>query len=121
MEGNDYLLSLQTLQALSHRILKEMNVAKDAAKEKMAGAKRKAAKIKNANQASEVGIVLRTPMKHSSTPIWGTQLSARSHGLEHVDLIPPLITKLFIHEKFVPFDKSLLQCNACQDHCRLQN
>ena len=45
---------LQTLQALSHDILEGMNAAEAAAKEKTAEAKKIAAEIKSANQASEV-------------------------------------------------------------------
>ena len=75
--GDDEPSSLQTLQALSHRIVEEMNVAEDAAKKKTAEAKRKAVEIQSANQASEAGLGLRTPTKRSSAPILGAQPSAR--------------------------------------------
>ena len=75
--GDDNPSSLQTLQALSHVILEEMNTAEDAAKKKAAEAKRKAVEIQSANEASEAGLGLRTPTKRSSAPILGAQPSAR--------------------------------------------
>jgi hypothetical protein len=75
--GDDNPSSLQTLQALSHKIFEEMNTAEDAAKKKTAEAKRKAVEIQSANQASEAGLGLRTPTKRSSAPILGAQPSAR--------------------------------------------
>ncbi len=92
---NDHRTPLQTLQALSHGILEGMNAAEAAAKEKTAEAKRKAAETKSANQASEVELGLRTPMKRSSAPFLGVQPSARrshAHVSVDVDLTSPLAT-----------------------------
>ena len=84
---DDHRTPLQTLQALSHGILEGMNTAEAAAKEKTAEAKRKAAEIKSANQASEVELGLRTPMKRLSSPLLGVQPSARrSHAHASVDV-----------------------------------
>ena len=52
-------------------------MAEDAAKKKIAEAKRKAVEIQNANQALEAGLGLQTPTKRSSAPILGAQPSAR--------------------------------------------
>jgi hypothetical protein len=92
--ADNHCTPLQTLQALSHGILEAMNAADAAAKEKMAEAKRKAAKIKRANQALEVGLGLRTPTKRSSAPLLGVQPSAPSHAhiSVDVDLTSPLAT-----------------------------
>jgi hypothetical protein len=84
--GDDHRTPLQTLQALSQGILEGMNVAEAAAKEKTAEAKRKAAEIKSANQALDVGLGLRTPTKRSSAPLLGVQPSARSHAHISVDV-----------------------------------
>jgi hypothetical protein len=84
--GDDHRTPLQTLQVLSHGILERMNTSEAAAKEKTAEAKRKAAKIKSANQALEVGLGLRTPTKRSSAPLLGVQPSARSHAHISVDV-----------------------------------
>ncbi len=84
--GDDHHTPLQTLQALSHGILEGMNAAEAAAKEKTAEAKRKAAKIKSANQALEVGLGFRTLTKRLSAPLLGVQPSARSHAHISVDV-----------------------------------
>ena len=93
---NDHCTPLQTLQALSHGILEGMNTAEAATKEKTAEAKRKAAEIKSANQASEVELGLRTPMKCLSAPLLGVQPSARSRAqhanVDVVDLSSPSAT-----------------------------
>ena len=83
---DDHRTPLQTLQALSHGILEGMNEADAAAKGKKAEAKRKAAETKRANQASEVELGLRTPMKRLSAPLLGVQPSARSHAHVSVDV-----------------------------------
>ena len=83
---DDHRTPLQTLQALSHGILEGMNEADAAAKGKTAEAKRKAAETKSANQASEVELGLRTPMKRLSAPLLGVQPSARSHAHVSVDV-----------------------------------
>ena len=83
---DDHHTPLQTLQALSHGILEGMNEADAAAKGKTAEAKRKAAETKSANQASEVELGLRTPMKRLSAPLLGVQPSARSHAHVSVDV-----------------------------------
>ena len=86
-----------------------MNAADAAAKEKTAEAKRIAAEIKSANQALEVELGLRTPMKRLSAPLLGVQPSARNHA-QHVneavvDLSSPLATvrpELSMREIFFP-------------------
>ena len=94
---DDHRTPLQTLQALSHGILEGMNTAEAAAKEKTAEAKRKAAEIKSVNQASEVELGLRTPMKRLSAPLLGVQPSAQcSHARASVDVdltLSPLSTR----------------------------
>jgi hypothetical protein len=101
---DDHRMPLQTLQALSHGILEGMNKADAAAKLKTAKAKRKAAETKSANQALEMELGLRTPMKRVSALLLGVQPSARSHA--HVDLTSPLVTtvcpKLSTREIYFP-------------------
>jgi hypothetical protein len=105
---NDHCTPLQTLQALSHGILEGMNTAEAAAKEKTAEAKRKATKIKSANQALEVELGLHTPMKRSSAPLLGVQPSARrshAHVSVDVDLTSPSATvrpQLSTREMYFP-------------------
>ncbi len=82
-QGGSQHTPLQTLQALSHGILEVEGIN---AAEAAAEAKRKPAEIKSANQASEVGLGLRTPMKRLSAPLLGVQQSARSHANVSVDV-----------------------------------